>query len=204
MITIFISSFLVNMNKDNALRTLLDLKEVLDSSNVQFWISDGTHLGYYRDSDFISHDPDIDVGIFIEDWENEVLDKLKRNGFNLKWQFGLEECGLEYAIEKRGIKIDLFFFYKNLPNRNIYWHATWFGTYNTPGKFRKMVRCFYEPFELKEIEFLGYKFLAPKDTEKYIIQKYGPDWKIPKIKWDWIKDPFNSEEVGIYIEYQDL
>ncbi|GAG75447.1 unnamed protein product, partial [marine sediment metagenome] len=83
------------MNKENALKTLLDLKEVLDSLNIKFWLSDGTLLGFHRESDFISHDPDIDIGIFIEDWDDTALKILKNKNFKLKWQFGLEECGLE-------------------------------------------------------------------------------------------------------------
>ena len=53
------------MNKENALKTLLDLKDVLDSLNIKFWLSDGTLLGFHRESDFISHYHDIDIGIFI-------------------------------------------------------------------------------------------------------------------------------------------
>lgn len=192
------------MNKENALKTLLDLKDVLDSLNIKFWLSDGTLLGFHRESDFISHDPDIDIGIFIEDWDDTALKILKNKNFKLKWQFGLEECGLEYAIEKRDIKIDLFFFYKNLPKRNLYWHSAWVKVPNTPSSFRKMIRFVYEEFKLKEIIFLGTKFLAPDDVNKYIIQKYGNDWETPKPIWDWAKDPLNSENVEIYIKYKNL
>ncbi len=192
------------MNKHNANESLKDLKEVLDKMNIPFWLSDGTLLGHQREKDFISHDPDIDVGIFIEDWKRECLTELKNKGFDLSLQFGLEECGLEYAIEKRDIKIDLFFFYKGLPNRNVYWHSAWTKSPKIGGKFRQMIRCFYEPFELKEIEFKGNKFLAPDNIIKYISQKYGDDWETPKEKWDWATDPLNSEFVDIYVEYQKL
>lgn len=190
------------MNKQNAFLTLCDLKKVFDEHKINFWISDGTLLGYYRDKDFISHDPDIDVGIFIEDWDQNILYFLKNSGFNVFYEFGKEECGLEYAVQKRNIKIDLFFFYKYLPKRNAYWHAAWMQDDKVDNSLRKMIRICYEPFELQKITFLGVDFLAPDNIEKYIIQKYGKDWKTPKVNWNWTSDPFNSEYVDIFTRFK--
>ena len=51
------------MDKDNAKRILLEVKEVLDKNDVEFWLCFATCLGAVREGDFIDNDFDIDLGI---------------------------------------------------------------------------------------------------------------------------------------------
>ncbi|MBA3284413.1 MAG: LicD family protein, partial [Nitrosopumilus sp.] len=105
------------MNKSDALNTLLDLKKIFDSVSLEYWLTDGTLLGLHREGDFINHDKDIDVGIFIENWlkHPNALKLISEGGFRLDHEFGEKDCGYEISIIKRNIKIDLFFFYKGPP-----------------------------------------------------------------------------------------
>lgn len=194
------------MNIENAKESLLDLKRVFDDFGCRFWLSDGTLLGCIREQNFISHDPDIDVSIFIEEWNDDILNKLKDDGFNLKYRFGVPEYGMEIAIEKRGIKIDLMFYYsdtiiKDEENNSLVWHSLWERDSSIGGKMRKMIRCTYKPFRLVETNFLDTKFWIPGDTETHLIRKYGENWKIPVKEWDWANDPLNAEKVAIFIPY---
>ena len=44
-------------------------KNALDSENVLFWLDYGTLLGAYREHDFIKHDFDLDIGLWLKDAE---------------------------------------------------------------------------------------------------------------------------------------
>lgn len=45
---------------------------------------------------------------------------------------------------------------------------------------------YFEKF--KTIKFYNMKFKIPFDAEGYLEYKYGPEWKIPKRKWDWVNE----------------
>jgi len=49
------------IDKENAIKNLIDLDSIFRKNKVRYWIQDGTLLGYYRDSDFISYDNDVDM-----------------------------------------------------------------------------------------------------------------------------------------------
>mgnify|MGYP006282747293 CR=1 FL=1 len=166
---------------------------MFDYHNVSFWITDGTLLGYYRENDFINHDHDMDIAVFIDDWKDEILVDLKRKEFKLLYIYGDKSCGLEYTLLKNNIRTDIFFFYKE---NNYYWHAAW--DISKIKSFLNMIKYLYEPFKLKEIKFKNINLKIPENTEKYIIQKYGKNWKTPIKKWRWNYDPKNYKKTNIY------
>ncbi len=73
------------MNEEAAIKTLLEVKAVLDKHGVEYWIDSGTLLGAVRDGKFIPWDNDIDLG----SWESElpkILDackELKRKNYQV-------------------------------------------------------------------------------------------------------------------------
>ena len=42
--------------------------------------------------------------------------------------------------------------------------------------------------DLKEYNFLGDKYLIPKDTDIYLTANYGPNFMIPDKNWHYTKD----------------
>ncbi len=53
-------------------RFMLDIKEILDSIGVSFWLWLGTFLGVYRDGGLIPWDSDIDLAVYFEDLDRIV------------------------------------------------------------------------------------------------------------------------------------
>ena len=49
-------------------QTLKEVKQLLDSHGVFFWLVSGTLLGFIREGDFIEHDTDIDIAISLDDY----------------------------------------------------------------------------------------------------------------------------------------
>jgi fukutin len=166
--------------KNRCLQNLVLATELLNKAGVKYWLTDGTLLGFYRDGDFISGDKDVDIGVFIDDLPDNLLHIFRKNGLYLLRENGSKECGLEYTFTRKGVNLDIFFFYKE---KDFVWHAAWL--HNQIIKFR------YSYFEIKKISALGHEFNAPENIEDYLLLKYGKNWRTPIKKWNWAIDPEN-------------
>lgn len=180
---------------DDIRKGLVEANEIIKETGVRVWLTDGTLLGYFRENDLIAHDFDADLGCLIEDYKDEIIDAFKRLGWELAYVWGEKKQGLELTFQKGQVKIDIFFFYKDDDGR--LWHGAW---RKHDKKSFNLIKYYYEPFKLKEVEFLGSRFNIPEDTLKYVTTKYGSGWKIPQKNWDWTLGPANAMETDIVIK----
>lgn len=180
----------------NALSNLKDLDEIFRKHGVDYWLTDGTLLGYYREKNFISHDTDTDIGVRAETFKPIVLDSIKKQGFEIYYLFGYPEDSFEISLVRNNIKTDIFFFYQR---KNKLYHCAFL-------KQRTRIDYEYDVFKTKEIIFLGHKFFVPDDELKYILTKYGETWKEPDLSWDWAYSPKNhiKTDIKIDLKYQRL
>jgi hypothetical protein len=158
---------------------LLEAKQILDELGVVFYLEEGTCLGAIREHGIIPWDDDIDfASIFGLNGLNEkavdgIVAKYREHGFITKM---VRQAQAVYVPAlKSGIRVD--------------WHGRWIidgSTYTYPG-----VRIPAELFQdLKEIDFLGERFLVPNPPEEFLRMKYGPDWMTPK-QTDYVADVVN-------------
>lgn len=169
-----------NIFKKHCLQNLLRARDALNTLKINYWLTDGTLLGFYREGDFITGDKDVDIGVMIEDWSEDLIKTFQMNGLKLLRINGNKAGGLEYTFTRRGVNLDVFFFYRE---KDYVWHATWLGN--------QMIRYKFPPFKVKEAKFLGHGFSVPEDTEAYLVLKYGANWRTPDKNWNWAKDPEN-------------
>jgi len=150
-------------------RLLKEIKQVMDRAAVPFFLRQGTCLGVIRDNALIPWDDDIDVGsvfglhVFNEETVLSVARTLRERGFILK--VGRNDHYLWVAMVKESVRID--------------WNCYWViddAVFMYPG-VRIPVHLLTD---LKEIDFLGEKFLVPNPPEDYLEAKYGPEWHVPK------------------------
>ena len=65
----------VSINKrENKVHTLLTIKKIFDQNSLTFYLDGGTLLGAMREKDFIKHDVDSDIVIYIDDLP--ILEKI--------------------------------------------------------------------------------------------------------------------------------
>ena len=163
---------------------LREAKAIMDEMGVVFFLRQGTCLGAIRTNEFIPWDDDIDIGSIIGmhgfyEWKIEpVADAFRARGFGVRRGETDGESWL--GLLKNGIRIDW------LCLRVRQGHILHF-----PG-VRFPVRLFEE---LKEIDFLGEKFLVANPPEEYLTIKYGPDWMTPK-QLDYGKDVIENMPAG--------
>ena len=171
------NSITLNEVYTNILKKVSDIFKKL---NIKFFLSSGTLLGYFREGKFIEYDYDIDIGIYKEDFNNNIIRELKKNGFIYYRLLGSYKNGLELSfyypdtiIGKRA-KIDIFLHYKENNNKHIYWVSY----YGKNKKYRLKYRI--SNFTLKKVKFMDVDCWVPDPTLKYIEEHYGMDWMIPK------------------------
>jgi glycerol-3-phosphate cytidylyltransferase len=167
------------MDKKIALKNLIDLDKIFRDNKVPYWLQDGTLLGYYRDKDFISHDLDTDIGVMYDDFSIKILEDSKKMGFEYYF-LGYPDSCFEITFIRDNIRTDLFFYYRS---EDYIYHSAFIQ--NTRIDYR------YKKFNLKESVFLGHKFLVPSDELEFILTKYGENWKIPDVNWNYAYSPKN-------------
>jgi len=181
------------------LEALLKLKEALDSEGIIYWLEFGTLLGAYREKDFIAHDLDIDIGLFIENDHRKIEKALVKYGFKKQQQIEIDNgnYGLEQSYSYKGVTVDLFYFSKK--DSIMYCHVfapeygkSWENAKNERSGLTVFEHSFcYNGF--KEIVFLGHNFNIPKNEKEHLIAQYGEHFMIKNKQWNQYKMATNKK-----------
>jgi len=179
--------------KKKALEVLSTAINALDRLGVRFWLSSGTCLGWFRQCDIIPHSKDVDIGIWIKDYNPLLISEFEKSGLILKHRFGRIEDSFELSFRTKGdyVKLDIFFFYEE---SDYMWNG---GTQARTGKKFKYI---FPKFTLCWTDLLGLKVRVPSETESYIMANYGKDWHVPVKEWNWKASPPNVRENGQWEE----
>jgi len=146
-----------SISKDN----LLDFKRIMDINNISFTLAYGTLLGAIREDDFITHDEDIDVAILDEDRDNFLnsLDTFIENDFIIG-----RYANDILSLIRNGEYIDIYIFRKKL------FGYREFGNEQLKEKYL---------IDTMDYSFMDSKFKIPRESEKYLIEHYGKNWRVP-------------------------
>ena len=157
------------MDMTTAEALLKEAKEILDRLGLAFFLRHGTCLGAVRDQAFILWDDDLDIGSVIgmhgltEEIVEEAAIEFRNHGYSA--EIIDSDLHMSVDLKKSGIQMDWTCY--RIIDGNIYqWPVV------------KIPASLHE--NLKEIDFLGTKFMVPNPPEEYFRLKYGPDWMTPK------------------------
>ncbi|PVD23528.1 hypothetical protein C0Q70_16800 [Pomacea canaliculata] len=173
--------------RQKARQLLFLVVKTLDSMSVPFWLSSGTCLGWFRQCDIIPYSKDVDIGIRIKDYREEMITALENNGLHLIQLFGKVSDSLELSFAYKDIKLDIFFFYEE---KDYIWNG---GTQASTGRKFQYI---FPLFSLCWTDFLGLRVRVPDPALPYIQANYGKKWDVPVRDWDWKKSPPNVVENG--------
>jgi len=153
------------LNKEICHDNLAILHDVFKKHNIFFWLSEGTALGFRRESDFIEWDDDVDIGV----WKYDIpkLKKALEDMRNIGFVVGMTRMnGYFVTIHRNGEKIDI-----DITGDDIMCVAktdSWFGS--PCNEFMYTLR--FTPIKIK-----GRIYNLPSD--EYLEILYGKDWRTP-------------------------
>lgn len=159
------------------------ISRVLTDAKIPFWLANGTLLGAVRDNDFISHDSDIDIGVWLGGVDDyDIVGELTKFGFKLLTAFGQSgQPGRQLAFSTPGgVYFDVFFF---VEEGDYCWQPLWVGQ-----SFKRMVLPRISVFT--PIVRWGSLFYIPENYEDVLTANYG-DWRKPEPNWSWCDSPRN-------------
>lgn len=208
-------------NKENKLflkngrSALLQVDKVFKEMGKEYWLDFGTLLGAYRNKNFIKHDFDIDIAMFLEDYNEFNEEIFNKYGFKKIKSFLIDngEYGREETYEHSGVSIDIFY-YTKLDNNRAY--MQYFQPLEGMSRDKTItVLGGLVPLEITlpiekvgKLEFLGEFFPVPLPTEKHLAERYGEDFMIENPKWSHKNDVKNKnikilkDKVGIRTLYK--
>lgn len=167
-----ISDHLAPFDRDVAEKALCEANSLLRGAGVDVFIISGTLLGCIREGRIFEHDKDFDFGII--GWENQfdvAQALLTSENFSLsaKNLIGHELFLLGVVHIPSGYAFDIFFFH-DIGDK---------FKHGIQSRLGYTLHYMFSKFDLAEKDFLGQKFLIPKDYELFLDENYGKDWRTP-------------------------
>ena len=157
---------------DSREKGFLEIVEIFEKNNINFFLQAGIVLGAYREKYFIKWDWDVEFGLFEKDFTRNydlIRNELTKKDFKIFHEInegkdGKLDCYKGYDHKSTLFEI-LSWRYDALNKTYHRWNI------NIPSRF----------LDTKyEINFLNRKFTCPGPIEEYLEYQYG-DWKIPKV-----------------------
>lgn len=176
----------------NGKTTLEQANMVFEELGVEYWLEFGTLLGAVRNKDFIKHDTDLDLGMFLSDFSNNNEHIFNKYGFKKVRSFTIDDgrYGREETYQYLNVNLDIFYFTQK-PSKN---KATCHLFKPIEGKSRDhtikiLGGLIPKEFELElasigEIDFKNKYYPVPASVEKHLIDIYGPDYMIENPAWE--------------------
>src|SRR5690606_37055079 len=180
-IKIKISKKISPISQKNAELALSQLDEIFKKNHIDFFLISGTLLGLVRENKILSHDKDLDIGIWDHYNIREIKALIERSG-----TFEILPIRSPKVLRVRhfsSVCIDIFF-HEFKQGKVLH------GGVKSIWKNSKL--------DLVPAQFLNGSYLIPENYDLYLSENYGYDWRIPKIEFDSSIDTPNIKITNTY------
>lgn len=159
------------------------VQEALSQTSKVFFFDMGTLLGIYRDGRLLKRDMDIDVGVQIASSSDidDIRTVLKSYNFIHKFVFSTDVHGLiQDTFTYQGITVDISYYRQEESLDYIYM------IYNADDVLKML--CHHVK-GVKLFPFGDIMINVPENTDLYLADRYGKDWRIPDPNYKYWEGP---------------
>lgn len=177
---------------------LSNINKTLNAHSIDHFVDFGTLLGFVREGAFLSHDLDLDIGLFADENRKEKISEIMKNeGYSLWRTYRYKNKIVEQSYiahrDKGSIKFD-FNYYETIENKSKTYLFYQDPCIQYPDEgMRSIVEMSYSRIDaIKSILVKDLTVPIPENAEKLLEEKYGKDWKVPNKNWIYWKSPSAS------------
>ena len=166
---------------------------IQDTLNGEFFFFDmGTLLGIIREGRLLGHDLDVDIGVIMEgeDTIERIRTIFKDAGCEHVRAFVIDEIGVgEDSFSYKDIRFDVGY-YRQKEDKSVM-----YLTYKNPevtlpqGTMNVVELSVSRINALDSVEFNGKQVNVPQNSEAYLAERYGANWRIPDKGYIYWKGP---------------
>lgn len=169
---------------NNGLYILQKIQTLASSLGKDVWLEFGTLLGAYRDSDFISHDYDIDIGMNADDYDLTFENSLLKEGFvkqHFFYQYRSDDKPFltEITWSYKGLNIDIFLSFPCEEKRLVYCYGKKDEQSYSQNKWLVREYSFPSHYPLEIVSIQNVQFRSTAHIEAYLTICYGENYMIP-------------------------
>lgn len=165
------------------------MKRLTKALRINFWISSGTLLGWYRQCGLIPYTTDFDFATHAHyalepGFTDKIFNVLARDPdpLSLFCIYGFPDNCYEITFEKMGTHFDLFFTYDKGNTYTYCGHVVSEATH---------FDYIYPKTKICSTVLLGEKVLVVCDPLGWVSAEYGPKWQKPVKMWSYDKSAYN-------------
>ncbi|MDC0920033.1 hypothetical protein OAQ81_01785 [Candidatus Thioglobus sp.] len=179
---------------------IVQLTAMANKAGLKLFPVAGTLLGLIREGSLLSHDIDCDMGCF---WDKESFKEFLRlinesPGFSVKkshHKIYKKVIGNQVTYQKEDIPILIKIHCEKGTHIDIFSYVKTVDQYVMGSSLHSWV---YQPFEVEEQTFNGYKLYVPSDAKGFLTQTYGR-WQIENKAFSYHTDTPNMRNAGTVI-----
>ena len=145
-----------------------------------FWLQGGTLLGVIRDKELIPYDKDLDIAMWLDDYDPVIIDLMIAQGFRHLRYYDLPGLAHANIYSYKGTQFDILYWRRDAD------HYYAYGFQKTPTLYT------YKRHGFASIVFKGLQYNIPNPPEQWLTTAYG-DWKKQDKAWHRRKCPCASK-----------
>lgn len=153
---------------DNAVSVLIEILDILSAAGVSAFLTAGTLLGFHRNRGPLTHDRDIDIGVFRDPAGGPDIAAILRRHPGILMPRLARPGERYFGLQHRGVAADIFLH----DHRD---GGLVCGVSELPGD----IQWRFTAFRAADVEYGGRRWNAPANAERFLAETYGPGWEVP-------------------------